>query len=436
MSLKPSPVEIQAPALSGWHATSAADKAVLLALGSSFLLYFMVRGWLNAAPVVLFLFAVGQFALGHAPASRRVLADTRVRWLVAALAAPLVAVAAVQLLRHEFVPRYFDAPLRLFMAGVILVYLLARRIDFLRLAGIVFPLGVLLSAAYLFGYPGAAKYFWTYNRMATYFMDPLTLAAHITIAGFVSLFLVDAGGTDPVWLRVLKYCALGAALAVSIATGSRSGWVMVPLLVSLWLIGHHRVRHPMQVLFSVFAISVACFALYWGSDVVHARVAKGIEDVVGYFDGGSKDTSLGVRLSLVRANWILFLQNPLYGWGFQSLPVLSSIPQMAGFYTPALEGYFVRSGGHNELLQNMMRMGVLGLVSRLMLFLVPAVLFARAARSALPRRRCAGYVGLVAVIGYFTASFSMEVFNLLYASSFYGLLIASFAAVALQETPP
>ena len=29
------------------------------------------------------------------------------------------------------------------------------------------------------------------------------------------------------------------------------------------------------------------------------------------------------------------------------------------------EQYFVRSGGHNELMQSMMRMGTLGLVSRL-----------------------------------------------------------------------
>ncbi len=186
------------------------------------------------------------------------------------------------------------------------------------------------------------------------------------------------------------------------------------------------------MLLSVLVVSVACFALYWGSDVVHERIAKGLQDVAEYFSGGDKDTSLGIRISLLRANWILFLKSPLYGWGFQGVPALASIPEIAAFLTPLFESFFVRSGGHNELMQSMMRMGILGLASRLLLFGVPLVVFAQAVRSPVARRRTAGYLGLIVVIGYLTASASMEVFNLIYAASFYGLLVATFAGVALD----
>ena len=81
----------------------------------------------------------------------------------------------------------------------------------------------------------------------------------------------------------------------------------------------------------------------------------------------------------------------------------------------------------------MMRMGVLGLVSRLMLLLVPLVVFTRAARASLQRTRMAGYLGLAVVIGFITASMTSEVFNLIYTASFYGLLVAALAATALAE---
>ncbi len=116
-----------------------------------------------------------------------------VLWLLAAFSAPLVAVIVVQLLRWEFVPRYFDGPLRLLMSWVILLYLIARPVNFVRIAEFVFPVAVLLCAALLFLDPGATAYFWQ-GRFATYFMDPLTLSQHITIAGFICLFCVDANG--------------------------------------------------------------------------------------------------------------------------------------------------------------------------------------------------------------------------------------------------
>jgi O-antigen ligase len=98
-----------------------------------------------------------------------------------------------------------------------------------------------------------------------------------------------------------------------------------------------------------------------------------------------------------------------------------------------VEQFFVHSGGHNELMQSMMRMGLLGLVSRLMLLLVPLVLFTRAARASLQRTRMAGYLGLTVVIGFIAASMTSEVFNLIYTASFYGLLVAALAAMVLAE---
>lgn len=400
-------------------------------LGISFLLYFVVRGWLSAALVVICLFCLGHFLSGRVVLSRNQFTPA-VLWMLAAFAAPLMAVIAVQLLRWEFVPRYFDGPLRLLMSCAILLYLIARPVNFVRIAEFVFPVAVLLCAALLFLYPGAPAFFWD-GRFATHFIDPLTLAQHIAIAGFICLFCVDASGRDPGWLRALKYAGGAAAIAVSLGTHSRTGWTMVPVLLAIWLIGVKRLNSPVHVSLVLVGIIMGCIATYWVSDIVQDRVNTAVQEIVSYINGGNRDTSLGIRISLYRINWTLFLQSPIYGWGFRDMPELSSTPTIAALATPLVEQYFIHSGGHNELMQSMMRMGVLGLVSRLMLLLVPLVVFTRAARASLQRTRMAGYLGLTVVIGFITASMTSEVFNLIYTASFYGLIVAALAAMALAE---
>lgn len=407
------------------------DWAIMVLLGSGFLLHFVLRGSINATLVIIFLLCAWRWAREGALPIRR-LADRRVAWIVVAFAAPLLAVSSVQLLRHEFVPRYFDGPMRLLMSGLIMLYLVDRPLNFVRIAGFVFPIAVLLCAALVFLYPGASQYYWG-GRVATYFIDPLILAQHITIAGFICLFAVDCDGEDSRWLRALKYGAFVAAIMISLGTQSRTGWVMVPILLAVWLIGikgHSSIARSCLALLAVGASSVAA---YWLSEAVHLRVDNAVDDIAQFLAGTNVDTSLGIRARIYKTIWILFLDSPLYGWGFGTLPALASHPDIAAFSTPLFEHFFIMSGGHNELLQSMLRMGILGLASRVLLLVVPLVIFIRAAGSPRPRQRAAGFLGVVVLIGYLTSGLSSEVFNLIYAASFYGLLVAALAAAALSE---
>jgi len=415
--------------LSSPNAPLEPGAAMLVGLGLGFTLYFVARGWLNAAVVLLFFFATWQLYVERREPALAAVERKPLLWLVAALVSPLLAVLAVQLLRQEFVLRYFDAPLRFLMCAVILWCLARRRVNFAALAGVAFPVAVILCAGMIFLLPGASRYFWG-DRVATYFMDPLSLSQHVTIAGFLCLFLVDAAGQDATWLRALKYIGFAVAIGVALSTGSRSGWVMMPVLTALWLIGFKRHNSMLRALVVVAAILSVCVGAYFLSQVVHQRVDLAVRDTTEYFTHGLRDTSIGIRLSLLEINWLLFLQHPLVGWGFNGTPDIASMPQVAALTTPMVEGYRIHSGGHNELMQNMMRMGVFGLASRLLLFLVPLAFFARAARSVFATQRTNGYLGLVVVVGYTLAGLSTEVFNLIYAASYYGLLVAAFGAPA------
>jgi O-antigen ligase len=91
------------------------------------------------------------------------------------------------------------------------------------------------------------------------------------------------------------------------------------------------------------------------------------------------------------------------------------------------------AGGHNEYLQSLMRMGIVGLLSRLLLLFLPLVVFVGATRSGDPVRARNGFLGLFVVVAYLVTGLSQEVFNLSYSASLYALLVSTFAAGALPQ---
>lgn len=392
--------------------------------------YFLLRGWLNATGTLLALFALWRVL---ATGAWRVAMENRtLAVLAAALATPLAATLTAQALHGEFAARHIDSPLRLALGGALLLYLYARRVDWLRIAGVALPVSLFLCAALIYA-PGASRYYWG-PRIASYFMDPLMLAQHSALVGFLCLFLVRRD--DARYLTALKIIGWLTGLGISFSTGSRTGWLMMPILTLLWIISTGRLRRPGEVALSIGAVALAMLAIYAGSSFVQERVDQIAVDISAYLAGKDLDSSVGLRLSLFRTAWAAFLDRPLAGWGFVTLPTPELLPSTAALWTDALRFAYVHNGTHSEWLQPMMRMGILGLIARVAQYLVPLAIFIRIAASGQGQQRVAGYLGLVVVIGYLTASFTSEVSNLVYLSTFYAVMIASFGAIALRPHTP
>jgi O-antigen ligase len=407
------------------------DRALLGVLGLAVALYFVVRGWLGASLALAGLASV-VLCIVHRDELGPLLRDRRVRWLLAALTAPLAAALAVNAWHGELVARSIDGPLRLFLAGALMLELARRRLDFVRAAHFAFPAALLLCAAWIYLVPSAPRYFWQ-GRFATYFIDPLMLCQHAMIAGFICLFLVDRFAAGERLLAAIKVAAMLLAILIALGTQARTGWLMVPLLILIWILRFGRRPTPLRLAAAAALVVLGCVLAYWASSVVRGRFDQAVVDVVQYLNGTHRDSSVGIRISLFRVALLMFADHPLMGWGLGALPDLKTYAPAASFYSPALDFYFVTAGIHNEFLQAMMRMGVVGLLSRLVLYLVPLWFFARGCRSPDPSVRTNAYLGLVVVIGYLTAAMSTEVSNLIYAASFYGLLVAVFAAGTLRE---
>lgn len=396
--------------------------------------YFVLPGWLSAAVVLFDLLALAlilQPGLRHE--LRRVLGLSQVRWMLVALSAPLLAITITALAHQELLGRRFEGPVRLFLAGAALLVLLIARVDFSRVAAWALPASLTVCAAWVF-YPGSEIFYWN-GRAATVFMDPITLSQHTVVFGFMCALLVGERTERPQLQRLLLLAAFSLALAVAVRTQSRTGWLIVPVAALLVVLKHSRSRNTHLPL-ALLALLALLVAVYFAIPNVRFRIGEAINEVWMYMDGGSRDTSIGVRLSLFRTNLILFTERPLFGWGYALTPDITSIAAVRQFHTPLFHQYWLNSGGHNEYLQSMMRMGVVGLAARLLVLGIPLLVFASATRSGDANRRRNGFLGLVVTLGYLMSGMTVEVFNLSYSVSLYALLVAVFAAGALPNPAP
>jgi O-antigen ligase len=403
-----------------------------LTVGLVPLLFLSLKGWTNVTFLFLFLFAL--YDVYRRPQIYWPLwADRRVAWLTAALASAFIAILISQTLRWDFHPQAYDAPLRPLAGILVLLFLTAHRINFVKLFQWTCPLAVLICGAELLVNPDP-YHLWG-GRLSNYFVDPLSLGQYMLLLGVLSVFMINLVEKDGMIAIVLKVAAFITGLVVSVLTESRSAWLAAPLFFLVWIFAVARIRNVSVIATGVVVLLIVCTLAYLYVPPIHLRLHSALNDYRHYFDGGTRDTSGGLRLSLIRAAWHLFLTQPLYGFGDGGTPPLQSIPSIRPFYTELLQYALVHNGAHNELSQNMIRSGIFGVISTLLMFGVPLVLFLRAVSSRIREVFAAGVVGLGYIVGVFCFSLTTEAFALKYLATFYALMVAALAAQIISVVP-
>jgi O-antigen ligase len=218
---------------------------------------------------------------------------------------------------------------------------------------------------------------------------------------------------------------------LSFGSGSRSAWAAFPVLFIIYVSLLWRQRKISWYWVLGLAIMLP-FVLLGHADLFWTRVGAAWTEWMQYFQSGHHDTSAGLRLSFIRAAWYLWLQSPWVGYGDGMTPNVLEIPALAHIATPTLEFGIKHNGVHNELMQNLLRSGVFGLLAYLAQLLIPLVLFYKSARSAQSNVAAAGVLGLMYISSIFFFGLSTETFNLKFTSSIYGLMVATLAAQCLS----
>ncbi len=178
------------------------------------------------------------------------------------------------------------------------------------------------------------------------------------------------------WMAFMLLGALAGMLG-SLLSGSRGGWIGLPLIFWMLYRAYGReVRRSIR-LWGLALVCTGAVLLYSLPQTgLHSRVQQAFTDIE-LFQQGDKWTSLGARLDMWQGALQLIAEKPLTGWGWSGY--------RQGMQALADDGIVIQfaaeNHAHNEMLDAQARRGILGLLSLLALYLVPLRLFSRRLRA-------------------------------------------------------
>ncbi len=255
--------------------------------------------------------------------------------------------------------------------------------------------------------------------------------------GAVTLAFVGLTGFDWFYRRgflpaLLPVLAVFLGLAAAIASGSRTSWLAIPVLLGIaLLVSGHAV--PARVRLGVAGAVLLAAVVVWvvPQTGVSDRVAVGMENIQQYHDERGHISSVGARLEMWKAAGIIFRENPVLGVGVSGYSSAVAALVDEGVIRPRTERYL---DPHNEYLAVASSRGVLGLLALAMLLGVPGLLFFRASRSSDPEVRAFATAGLMVVVGFaiygLTHTLSVRTFYITY----YTMLVAFFYGMVRSRT--
>lgn len=381
-----------------------------------------VKGGMNAAFLLLLLLALwvslARPAGMHAVVWRR-------EWTIyaAAMFALTAAIFISQIFNHNLSAHPHDAASRYWLA--VPVFLLLQRLELKVFTVLQFAFPVAAITGFLMAKNLGA---WAENRAGIGTLDLIHFGDFELILGVLSLLSMDWFGRDSLPLRILKLAGLLAGLAASIGSGSRGGWLAIPVFIAIFVYFKASGISLKMVAASLLAALLAITIAYFGSSTLQQRAHDFANDVA-VFGNGNRDTSTGIRWQLYKAAVDVISRHPIFGVGPEGFAREMQPMMEAGKLTP-LAADLGRGEVHNDILSKTAGMGVFGLAAILALYFVPFSLFWRATKSASAQSRQAGILGITFVSGFIVFGLTAEILSLTMASAFYSFTVAVLLAAS------
>ncbi len=407
------------------------NKLIVLAIALFPLLYLSLRGWTNIFVFVLLFVAIYHFY--KLPSLARTTKNiSYMEWaVIISLSSGFFAIIFSQLLRYQILAKPYDGPLKLMLAAPIFLLLIKKKINFLQVFQYICPISLIIIFIVVYSNP-VQMLAWG-GRFSTYFVDPNSFGTYTMLLTFMCLFSINVLGKDNLPLTLLKIIGFVTGFYLEMKSQTRGAWIAEPIMLILWLGVHWNSKSKINLIFSVSITILAILLSYFFVDFFHARVNSIYTELHSWLGKSNTETSAGFRLSMWEISWSLFKQSPWLGYGDLGYQYKLLLPEFQLKYSIEVISLMRQIGPHNELLANMVRSGIFGLIAVLLQFFVPAIVFIKGLNSTVTRVKANSMIGICFVTGMIITSLSMEVLTLKYANSFYGLMIACLCASALWE---
>lgn len=175
----------------------------------------------------------------------------------------------------------------------------------------------------------------------------------------------------PPRLAVGLACVLG--ITGSLLSQTRGGWLalVISLLVLVALLA--RTVSMSRALKGALVLALVLAPMAWQiRGKIETRLQWAYDEAVSYQDAGQASTSVGQRLDHWKLAWHMGLDKPLLGWGEAGYATEKARRVALGEARPAVLEF---GHAHNELLDQFVKRGLIGVGGLLVLYAVPLVLF-------------------------------------------------------------
>lgn len=389
--------------------------ALLLILYPSLML--AVKGGMNGAFLFLFLLSAGVLAF-RPKTMQKVEWDREVTLYLIAMAALPLAIFLSQSYHHHYSGHPYDAASRFLLAVPVFMLLRRMRFDLVAMVQYGFPIAA-IAGCLMARDLGAGRF-----GIST--LDLIHFGDFELILGVLSVLTLNWTGRDAFFVRALKIIGFAAGIYASFISGSRGGWVALPVFLMIFIYFRFGKISFKAIMSASLMLIVTGFIVFTTNKEFHHRVDE-LAGNMSAFQQGNRDTSLGIRLQLFKAAAVIFAQHPVFGVGPEGFALEMEPMQKAGEIT-SLAAELGKGEVHNELLSKAAGLGIFGLIAILSIYLVPLRIFYHVTRSASVQVRQSGILGLVFVSGFIVFGLTTETLNLTMAAAFYSLTVAVLLA--------
>ncbi|MHB1951026.1 MAG: O-antigen ligase family protein [Acidiferrobacteraceae bacterium] len=342
--------------------------------------------------------------------------------ILLSLALPTVALLIVGSLRLDFYLPEFDGPSRMLLVIPVFLALYVRQIDFSKATLLALPLGLITIFVYAITHNQGLG-----DRLTVKHMNPILWGDSAMVLGMMSLYSIRS--TDSIIKKA--YLVMGSVVGVlmSILSQSRGGWVAGCVLLLVWGWIHHKSIPTRWVVVGSISCAIAGIGLYQYSGIVHQRVDGAFSGVYGWLTGRNTQTSPGYRLTMWKIGLYLFMKHPLLGYGHGGLQSHLSSPYIRSFANPVAIHGIVCCGPHNEIIAQLLRSGIFGLLSLSGTYFIPLFYFGTVFFES-GKTSVAASQALCLIIGFFVSALTIEMLTLKVAWTFYALFMVGLMSSA------
>ena len=365
----------------------------------------------------------------------------RWRWIIAlTLTGPVLAVGMGQLLRGEFYPPNFDAPLRIALCAPIFLAISrgwlykdgAQPITFLWMK-YFFP----LTLIWTFTYRPSWKTNWGAHVITTYFVDVLSFGSLTLLFALLSFAALTFFWSRLSWLnRFISIASCLIGLYLSVNSGSRTGWLNMPVFLIVWALGFSLPTYGrLKTVLILFLILITAGIFIQSSPHFISKVLAAINEISNYhWDAKNTEGSAVIRISFYRMALFYFLHNPIKGWGDLGWKELMNSPEIVQ-YASEYARNFPEHGFHNEILTSAVRSGIWGLVGSIAFFLFPIIWALKILQKSINvDSKFFGFFILFLMLHMLLAGMTTEVTNLVFLASFLGLTISVLVGESIAHS--